>query len=138
MSRSRYKGEYVLGDVGDPFVQSFPKDALDAARYTPPGPAQGQSRHFWAASPGARLRLAACAALRRTKGVEAVSIPVTIVAAGQDSRVLIADEKAIAGRLRKGRYVEIPDAFHEILIETDDRRAVFWKAFDETVEPVLG
>jgi lysophospholipase len=61
---------------------------------------------------------------------------VTIVAAGQDSRVLIADEKSIASRMPKGRYVEIPDAFHEILIETDDRRAMFWKAFDETVDGV--
>jgi lysophospholipase len=143
MSRSRYKGEYVLGDVGDPFVQSFPKDALthDAARYARhraqikanPDIALGGITWGWT-----DFAFAACAWLRRTKGVEAVSIPVTIVAAGQDSRVLIADEKAIAGRLRKGRYVEIPDAFHEILIETDDRRAVFWKAFDETVEPVLG
>ncbi|MBW8859316.1 MAG: alpha/beta hydrolase, partial [Caulobacter sp.] len=40
-------------------------------------------------------------------------------------------------RIPQGRYVEIPDAFHEILIETDDRRAVFWKAFDETVDAVL-
>jgi lysophospholipase len=51
---------------------------------------------------------------------------------------LVADEKSIASRVPKGRYVEIPDAFHEILIETDDRRAVFWKAFDETVGAVLG
>jgi lysophospholipase len=62
-----------------------------------------------------------------------VSIPVTIVGAGQDSRVLVADEKSIAGRIPQGRYVEIPDAFHEILIETDDRRAVFWNGgFDES------
>jgi lysophospholipase len=143
MSRSRYKGDYVLGDVGDPFVQSFPKDALthDAARYARhraqikanPDIALGGITWGWT-----DFAFAACAWLRRAKGVEAVSIPVTIVAAGQDTRVLIADEKSIAGRLPKGRYVEIPDAFHEILIETDDRRAVFWKAFDETVGAVLG
>ena len=32
--------------------------------------------------------------------------------------------------LPHGRYVEIPDAFHEILMETDDIRAVFWREFD--------
>jgi lysophospholipase len=142
MSRSRYKGEYVLGDAGDPFVQSFPDDALthDAARYARhraqiranPDIALGGITWGWT-----DFAFSACAFLRRTKGVEAVSIPVTLVAAGQDSRVLIADEKSIAGRIPQGRYVEIPDAFHEILIETDDRRAMFWKAFDETVEGVL-
>ena len=141
MSRSRFKGDYVLGDAGDPFTQSFPTDALthDEARYARhraqiranPDIALGGITWGWT-----DFAFAACAFLRRTPGVEAVTIPVTIVAAGDDSRVLIADEKAIAGRLPKGRYVEIPDAFHEILIETDERRAVFWKAFDETVEAV--
>jgi lysophospholipase len=84
----------------------------------------------------ADFAFSACAFLRRTRGVEAVTIPVTIVAAGDDSRVLVADEKSIAARIPQGRYVEIPDAFHEILIEIDERRAVFWKAFDETVEAI--
>ncbi|MFZ0269653.1 alpha/beta fold hydrolase [Caulobacter sp.] len=142
MSRSRFRGEYMLGDTGDPFAQTFPKDALthDAARYARhqaqiranPDIALGGVTWGWT-----DFAFSICAWLRRSKGVEAVSIPVIIVGAGQDSRVLVADEKAIAGRLPKGRYVEIPDAFHEILIETDDRRAVFWKAFDETVETVL-
>jgi lysophospholipase len=142
MSRSRFKGDYVLGDAGDPFAHSFPKDALthDAARYARhqaqiranPEIALGGITWGWT-----DFAFAACAFLRRTKGVEAVSIPVTIVGAGDDSRVLVADEKSIADRIPKGRYVEIPDAFHEILIETDDRRAVFWKAFDETMAAVL-
>ena len=141
MSRSKFKGDYVLGDAGDPFTQSFPTDALthDEARYARhraqiranPDIALGGITWGWT-----DFAFAACAFLRRTPGVEAVTIPVTIVAAGDDSRVLIADEKAIAGRVPNGRYVEIPDAFHEILIETDARRAVFWKAFDETIETV--
>jgi lysophospholipase len=69
--------------------------------------------------------------------VEAIAIPVTIVAAGDDSRVLTADEKAIAARITSGRYLEIEGAFHEILVETDDVRARFWAAFDETVAGVL-
>jgi lysophospholipase len=141
MARTRFKSDYVLGDVGDPFIQGFPKDALthDAKRYARhraqieanPDIALGGITWGWT-----DFAFSACAFLRRTKGVEDVSIPVTIVGAGQDSRVLVADEKSIAGRIPQGRYVEIPDAFHEILIETDDRRAVFWKAFDETADAI--
>jgi lysophospholipase len=61
---------------------------------------------------------------------------VTIVGAELDNRVLNADAESIAGRIPKGRYVEVLGAFHEILIETDPRRAIFWRAFDETVDPV--
>ena len=141
MARCGLATDYVLGDKGDPFTQKFPDDALthDAARYerfqaqvkANPDITLGGITWGWT-----DFAFAACAFLRRTPGVEAVSIPVTIVAAGDDSRVLIADEKAIAARLTHGRYVEIPDAFHEILIETDERRAVFWQAFDETIETV--
>jgi lysophospholipase len=142
MSRSRFKGDYVLGDAGDPFAHSFPKDALthDAARYARhqaqiranPEIALGGITWGWT-----DFAFSACAFLRRTRGVEAISIPVTIVGAGDDSRVLAADEKSIAGRIPKGRYVEIEGAFHEILIETDDVRARFWAAFDETVAGML-
>ena len=138
MTRAGLAGDYVLGDKGDPFTQVFPQDALthDAARYARfqaqvkanPDIALGGITWGWT-----DFAFSAIAFLRRTQGVEAISIPVTIVAAGDDSRVLVADERSVARRMPKGRYVEIPDAFHEILVETDDRRAVFWKAFDETV-----
>lgn len=143
MVRCGQATEYVLGDKGDPFTQKFPDDALthDAARYARfqsqvkanPNITLGGITWGWA-----DFAFSACAFLRRTSGVEAVTIPVTIIGAGDDSRVLVADEKSIAGRIPNGRYVEIPDAFHEILIETDDRRAVFWGTFDETVAPILG
>jgi lysophospholipase len=32
--------------------------------------------------------------------------------------------------------VEAPGAFHEILMETDERRAVFWRAFDDLARRV--
>ncbi|CAN5116603.1 alpha/beta hydrolase [soil metagenome] len=141
MARCGLAADYVLGDKGDPFTQKFQDDALthDAARYARfqaqvkanPDIALGGITWGWA-----DFAFSACAFLRRTPGVEAVVIPVTIIGAGDDSRVLVADEKSIADRLPHGRYVEIPDAFHEILIETDERRAVFWKAFDEAVGAV--
>jgi lysophospholipase len=74
--------------------------------------------------------------LRRSKAVEAIDIPVLIVAAGQDDRVLTSDTARVARRLKNCRYVEIPDAWHEILMETDDIRAVWWREFDQLVAGV--
>jgi lysophospholipase len=141
MARCGLAGDYVLGDKGDPFAQVFPDDALthDAARYdrhqaqirANPDIALGGITWGWT-----DFAFSACAWLRRTKGVEAIAIPVTIVGAGDDSRVLTTDERAVAARIRQGRYLEIDGAFHEILIETDDKRAQFWTAFDEAVGEV--
>lgn len=142
MARSGLAGDYVLGDKGDPFAHTFANDALthDPARYVRFQAQVHANRDLalggitWGWTDFA---FAACAWLRRSKGVEAITIPVTIVGAGQDSRVLVADEKAIAARIPNGRYIEIEDAFHEILIETDERRALFWAAFDETTDEIL-
>jgi len=55
----------------------------------------------------------------------------TIVGAGQEKLVDNAGQKLVAGRIPGCRYLEIPEAFHEILMETDAVRAVFWRAFDD-------
>lgn len=62
--------------------------------------------------------------------LERVSTPVAIVGAGADRLVLTPVSRAAAARLPAGRYAEAPGSFHEILMETDDRRAVVWAAFD--------
>jgi lysophospholipase len=141
-ARAGLSGDYTLGDRGDPFAQTFARDALthDEARYARymaqltanPDIALGGTTWGWV-----DFAFSACAWLRRSPGVEAIPIPVTIVGAGEDSRVLNADLKSIAGRIPHGRYLEVPGAFHEILIEIDERRAQFWAAFDETVEALV-
>jgi lysophospholipase len=68
--------------------------------------------------------------LRVGQGVTQVQTPVTVLAAGEDR---IADNRLIrqvTARFPNGRFVEIPGAFHEILQETDQIRAVFWREFD--------
>ena len=140
MARVGLAGEYVQ-TAYDPLTQTFQGDGLthDETRYNryqaqlraDPQIALGGMTWGWA-----DFAISACAWLRKSKGVEAISIPVTIAAAELDNRVLNPDQKAIAGRIPKGRYLEVPGAFHEILIETDPRRAIFWQAFDETVDPV--
>lgn len=141
-ARSGSADDYILGDKSDPFAHGFATDSLthDLARYeryraqllAHPDLAVGGATWGWL-----DFAFSACARLRRSRGVEHIAIPVTIVAAGLDTRVLNADLRSIASRIPKGRYLEIAEAFHEILIETDALRAPFWAAFDQAVEPLL-
>lgn len=60
-------------------------------------------------------------------------IPVSIVGAGQEK---LADNTATqAFATRMGATLSFaPSALHEILMETDDQRALFWSAFDQLAE----
>lgn len=75
--------------------------------------------------------------IETSRRVESLTLPVTIVAAGEEKLVANAASKAFAARVKTGRWLEVPGAYHEILQETDAVRAVFWQAFDETVAAVL-
>ncbi len=140
MARVGLTGEYVQTPY-DPLTQTFQGDGLthDETRYdryqaqlrAEPRLAIGGMTWGWA-----DFAISACDWLKASKGVEKIAIPVTIVAAELDNRVLNPAQEAIARRIPKGRYVEVPGAFHEILVETDARRAIFWQAFDETVDAV--
>lgn len=142
MSRVGMAGEYVSAAY-DPLTQTFQGDGLthDETRYdryqsqlrADPEIALGGMTWGWA-----DFAISACDWLRASKGVEKIQIPVTIVGAELDNRVLNVDAESIVERMPGGRYVEVPGAFHEILVETDARRAIFWKAFDETVDQVCG
>ena len=68
--------------------------------------------------------------------LERVQAPVTILGAERDLLVANADQRAAAARLPSGRYVEVEGGFHEIMMETDARRAVFWREFDRMADDV--
>lgn len=68
--------------------------------------------------------------------LEPIDIPAVIVAAGADRLVINAASRSASERMRRCRYLELPDAYHEILMETDDRRDVFWRAFDELADVI--
>jgi lysophospholipase len=80
---------------------------------------------------------AATGVLARGPGVPRVAAPVTVVAAGDDVLVDNAALEAVTGRLKHGRFLEIPGAFHEILQETDEVQAVFWREFDDLAQRVV-
>lgn len=65
--------------------------------------------------------------------LESVTTPVKIVSAGGDEIVSIAAQKKICRRLPNCSLVIIPNALHELLIETDGVLEKFWETFDEFV-----
>ena len=77
--------------------------------------------------------LKAGAAISAPGALEAVDIPVSMVAAAHDHLVLNAADQEAARRLPKGRYLELEGAFHEILMEADPVRDRVFAAFDQLV-----
>ena len=64
---------------------------------------------------------------------EAIETPVLVCGAGKDRICLTPAARAFAERLPRGKYVELEDAEHEILMENDSIRGRFWRAFDDFV-----
>ncbi|HEX3432072.1 MAG TPA: alpha/beta hydrolase [Rhizomicrobium sp.] len=67
----------------------------------------------------------------------AITTPCLIFGAGRDRIVETAAVRDFARRLPHGRYVEMPEAEHEILMENDSIRGKFWTEFDAFVGQVL-
>lgn len=73
---------------------------------------------------------------RSSPRLRRVAVPVSIVGAELDRLVDTSASREVAAALPQGRYVEAPGAFHEVLMETDERRAVFWRAFDDLANEI--
>jgi len=140
---ARVRGDqYILGNAGDPHGETFETNVVthDRARYA-------RNKAIFAAEPGLRLNagtwrwldfaFSASRWLKRAPAVAKLTVPVLVVAAGEEKLVDNADMRAVVARLPNGRCVEIPGAYHELLQETDDIRAAFWREFDAaTARPV--
>jgi lysophospholipase len=134
-------GEYVLDDYDDPFEHTFGKDALtsDEQRYERwreqlyacPHLAVGGITWGW-------LAFAVDAGERalRPKFLRKLKTPVVIVQAGDDTRVWKQTARWAAKRIPKARYVEIPGAKHEVLMEHDGVREIFLREFDMVADDV--
>jgi lysophospholipase len=133
---------YAMGARSDPYTVTFEEDRLthDRARYdrtralilTHRDLALGGVTWGWAES-----AFEAIDWLRRTPALAEIPIPITMIGAGQDNLIDNAGQRQVAARLPNGRYLEIPEAFHEILMETDDIRAIFWREFDALAKSVI-
>lgn len=78
--------------------------------------------------------LRSCRYLRRKSVAAAIEIPVLIALAGREEIVDNDAIRAFAKRLPNGELLEIAGARHEILMESDEYRNAFLKAFDKMVE----
>lgn len=65
---------------------------------------------------------------------EAIATPTLVFGAGRDRIVDTLATREFAARLPHGRYEELADAEHEILMENDAIRSRFWDFFDEFVQ----
>ena len=68
--------------------------------------------------------------LNRPGFLEAVAVPILMVAAGRDAVVCEKAQRLACSRLSNCRFVLLEDALHEVLMERDRIRAEFWNAFD--------
>jgi lysophospholipase len=74
--------------------------------------------------------------IEKMPGVERIGVPLVFVAAQHDHLCTNRAQRAVVARAKRGRFVEIPGAFHEVLMEGDARRSVFWEAFDAMADEV--
>ena len=131
-------GQYSLAGSAHPFDATFEENALthDRARFeriqalilAHRDLALGPVTWGWIESAFIALRR-----LERSAAIARLAIPVVVVAAGQESLVDLTCERRFAAMVPNGRYLEIPQARHEILMETDEVRALFWREFDALV-----
>ena len=63
--------------------------------------------------------------------VEKIRIPITVCSAGADALVSVEAQTLVANRLPMGRQVIVADAKHELMMEIDAHREVFFSAFDD-------
>lgn len=132
---------YVAGP-GDPLGGTFETNVLthDRARWTrtlallQAYPQLRLGNVTWAWLDFALTLAARLAAVRPGQ----IELPLAIVAAGEERLVDNRASRAFAGKVAGARWVEVPGAFHEILMETDAVRAVFWAEFDQVAARVLG
>jgi lysophospholipase len=133
-------GRYAIGPM-DPMADTFETQVLthDEGRWA-------MWRALIAKKPDIRLggptwswiefALETQARLETSATLASLSMPLVIVAAEEERLVDNAASRAVAARAPQARYVEVEGAFHEILMETDPRRARFFAEFDVLAEEV--
>jgi len=141
MSALGRSNDYALG-TSDPYTILYDKERLthDRARYDRTRDqilalrdlALGAITWGWI-----KTSFDAIAWLYKAREVAEITTPMVVLGAGEEKIVDNSGARLVAGRIASARYLEIPGAYHEILMETDDIRAVFWREFDALTAEVL-
>ncbi len=142
----------VIGSLGsgarlarrqvDPAGKPFERNVLthDRTRYE-------RTRQLYMAHPELRLGEPTWAWVRYACDIQAhlhapgaaerIACPVAIVAAEHDLYVDNAAMARFCRRLRHGAMVTVLGSYHEVLMETEERREQFWDVFDTTISQLL-
>lgn len=64
---------------------------------------------------------------------ESITSEILIAGAGRDRIVSESAQKKICSRIGRCRFVSIPGSYHEILMENDRIREIFWNEFDKFI-----
>lgn len=70
----------------------------------------------------------------KARALAKVTIPIFVASASQEQLVENATHATIAKRLKDCEHITIEGAMHEILMETDDKRAEFWDGFQRLLK----
>ncbi|WP_428407784.1 alpha/beta hydrolase [Hyphococcus sp.] len=81
--------------------------------------------------------MAESAKIHAPGALSGVKVPVLIVSAGNEQQIDGGDHKTIADGSDMISLEVIPGALHEIMMERDSIRALYFKAFDDFVAPTL-
>ncbi|MCI4645481.1 MAG: alpha/beta hydrolase [Hyphomonadaceae bacterium] len=70
---------------------------------------------------------------RRARLAE-IDIPLLVATAEEEKLIDNRSHDRVCGLLPDCEHIQVPGAMHEILMETDERRAIWWAAFDRLLE----
>ena len=134
-------GGYVLNDPGKPFDDTFEDNVLthDRVRFARGRAVIAANRDLALGGPTwswLAFALKSADFFARPQNLGQVDIPVVICSAEQEKLVDNEAQAHAAASLPKGRLVSVKGALHEILMETDDKRDVFWAEFDALADQV--
>ncbi len=71
--------------------------------------------------------------LKKKRYAQKIKAPVLIICGGSDTIVSVQAQKDICSVMKNCRFVEIDGSRHEILMENDSIRFIFWREFDSFV-----
>lgn len=126
------------GKERSPFTRTFADNVLtrDRRQYDRLATAVAQLPKLAVGAPTVRWLAGAFDLMQRFENpfyaVETV-LPILIVAAGADRIVDTAATERFAIRLKAGSCLVVPDARHQLIMESDAATAQFWAAFDAFV-----
>ncbi len=137
-----FGGAFVPGGRGRPvFLQSFAETVLtsDPIRHARTAAILKAAPELGVGDPTIGWANAAFRLMRQFEDADyprRTLTPILVIAAGADRVVSTSATELFAGRLKAGRFITLPYARHDILMERDLFRTQFWAAFDAFIPGV--